>query len=239
MRNSVKAGLALGAGILLLAAAEAPIRDLIDDAAASPGIDSFDAGIPGDPAGDATMVAPALMRVEGPQTPLPRFQEAIVDIDTDLEVALPGPPQPEAAPVPRARSLAEAVDQHRGRSDTDLDAQARCLAKAVYWEAKGEPLSGQLAVAQVILNRVDSRRFGSDICSVVVAPRQFSFVRGGHIPDAPHRAQWATAKAVALLALEGDWDDVVGTATHFHATHVNPRWRLQRVAAIGNHIFYR
>jgi N-acetylmuramoyl-L-alanine amidase len=240
MTNSVRAGLALGAGLLLLAAAEAPIRDQADGQPGS-----------GPAAGEASNIAtgPAqgaqrhgtLVRIEGPATPIPVFSSlsprSIVDADSGEEIVLPDPAA--GAPAPRSRTLAEAVDRYRGQPDSALDADARCLAKAVYWEAKGEPLSGQLAVAQVILNRVESRRFGGDICAVVTAPRQFSFVRAGRIPDAPHGAQWATAKAVTLLALDGTWHEVVGEATHFHATRVNPRWRLTRVATIGNHIFYR
>lgn len=237
MRNSVRAGLALGAGLLLLAAAEAPIRDIARGSPAEDGAVASPAEAGASPAG--------LTRIEGPATPIPGAIKAaepaiIVDADTQEDIVLPapadvGPP----APAPRARTLAEAVDRHRGRPVGDLDAQGRCLAKAVFWEARGEPLSGQLAVAQVILNRVESRRFGNDICSVVKAPRQFSFVRSGVIPEASNRGQWSTAQAVAHVALAGEWDDVVGTATHFHATRVSPGWRLTRVATIGNHIFYR
>ncbi|MFN7175974.1 MAG: cell wall hydrolase [Thermaurantiacus sp.] len=235
MKKSVRAGLAIGAGILLLAAAEAPIRDI---ARGSPAED----GAIDNPA-VSTEPASSLIRIEGPATPLPAAPAAserviLKDLDTEAELDFPAQ-APVAAALPRARTLAEAVDRHRGRDASDLDVQGRCLAKAIFWESRGEPLSGQLAVAQVILNRVESRRFGNDICSVVKAPRQFSFVRGGSIPDASNRSQWGTAQAVAHVALEGDWNDVVGSATHFHATRVNPAWRLTRVATIGNHIFYR
>jgi N-acetylmuramoyl-L-alanine amidase len=235
MKKSVRAGLALGAGLLLLAAAEAPIRDIARGSPAEDGaIES--PSLPGESAS-------TLVRIEGPATPLPSAplateQVILQDLDTEAEIAFPAD---EPAPVarPRPRTLAEAVDRHRGRPMSDLDAQGQCLAKAIFWEARGEPLSGQLAVAQVILNRVESRRFGNDICSVVKAPRQFSFVRAGVIPEASNRSQWGTSQAVAHVALRGEWDDVVGTATHFHATRVNPAWRLTRVATIGNHIFYR
>jgi N-acetylmuramoyl-L-alanine amidase len=237
MKNSVRAGLALGAGILLLAAAEAPIRDIARGSPAEDGAVATD-----HPAVEAT---DGLTRIEGPATPIPggtlwAEPAVIVDADTQEQVSFPAaPPEPAPAVAQRARTLAEAVERHRGRPAADLDAEGRCLAKAIFWEARGEPLSGQLAVAQVILNRVESRRFGNDICSVVKAPRQFSFVRGGTIPDASNRSQWSTAQAVAHVALSGDWDDVVGNATHFHATRVSPGWRLTRVATIGNHIFYR
>lgn len=118
-------------------------------------------------------------------------------------------------------------------------ADFECLARSVYWEAKGEPLEGQLAVAQVILNRVQRGRFGADVCSVVKARGQFSFVKGGAIPAPVNARAWAEAKAVAQIALIDAWEPVVGEATHFHARYVNPGWRLQRVAQVGNHIFYR
>lgn len=121
----------------------------------------------------------------------------------------------------------------------DMDRETECLALSVYWEAKGEPLEGQLAVAQVILNRVERGRFGDSICGVVKAPRQFSFVRGGTIARPVESKAWAEARAIAWIALADAWQPVVGEATHFHATRVNPGWRLQKVAQIGNHIFYR
>ncbi|MFQ3665625.1 MAG: cell wall hydrolase, partial [Sphingomonadaceae bacterium] len=111
--------------------------------------------------------------------------------------------------------------------------------RSIYWEAKGETLEGQLAVAEVILNRVEDRRFGENVCAVVTAPGQFSFVRGGEIPAPRNRAAYATARAIALIAMEEHWSPVVGEATHFHARYVNPGWRLKRVAQVGNHIFYR
>ena len=115
-----------------------------------------------------------------------------------------------------------------------------CLAGAIYFEAKGESLKGQLAVAQVILNRSQSARFPKSICSVVTQRGQFSFVRGGRIPTIdPNRASYRTAMAVAQVALDHDWESSAGPALFFHARHVSPRWRRTQVASIGNHIFYR
>lgn len=248
MPDLIRASFALGAG-LLLAAAEAPLRDLVREAPGTHSGATMAEPMPNDPshAASSAGITAGLVRIEGPATPIPPPPAPVITGNAGADDAtLPAPPGPQpggatpagAAPPP-ARSLAEAVDRYRGRPEAALDRQGRCLAKAVYWEAKGEPLSGQLAVAQVILNRVESGRFGRDICSVVTARGQFSFVRGGQIPEAPHRAQWATARAVAQLALDGGWTEVVGDATHFHATRVNPGWRMTRVAAIGNHIFYR
>lgn len=114
-----------------------------------------------------------------------------------------------------------------------------CMAGAVYFEAKGEPLSGQLAVAKVILNRARSGRFPSSVCSVVTQPGQFSFVHGGHIPAIIGSHAYHTAVAVARVALADAWDDPAPDAMYFHARHVAPGWHRQQVAVIGNHVFYR
>jgi spore germination cell wall hydrolase CwlJ-like protein len=86
---------------------------------------------------------------------------------------------------------------------------------------------------------VDDGRFGRDVCAVVKAPKQFSFVRGGSMPTPNSAAQWETAKAIALIAVSGSWPEVVPDATHFHATRVSPGWKLKRVATVGSHVFYR
>ncbi|HEX8192769.1 MAG TPA: cell wall hydrolase [Allosphingosinicella sp.] len=145
------------------------------------------------------------------------------------------------APAPaldRSRPLAEMVAE-----STTLDArdeQAECLASAVYWESKGEPLAGQLAVAEVIINRAASGRFAPTLCGVITQRSQFSFVRGGRIPAPPRTAAaWRTAVAIAHIALDDRADSPVSTALFFHANYVSPGWRLRRLASVGNHIFYR
>jgi len=135
-------------------------------------------------------------------------------------------------------SLAAAV---AARSDTTaISNDLECMAGAVYFEAKGEPLTGQLAVAQVILNRSESGRFPKSICSVVTQHGQFSFIRGGRIPAINRSSSaYRRALAVARVAMDGLWDSQAGNALYFHATHVSPGWRMARVAAIGRHVFYR
>lgn len=156
-------------------------------------------------------------------------------IEENTEMAVPaiGPILPEAA------SLTELVHEVRSMEAVEMDKQMDCLATAVYYESKGEPLDGQLAVAQVIINRVEDRRFGNDICSVVMAPKQFSFVRGGQLPNPSESINWRTAQAVALIAMSDGWPEVVADATHFHATRVSPGWKLKRIATVGRHVFYR
>jgi spore germination cell wall hydrolase CwlJ-like protein len=136
------------------------------------------------------------------------------------------------------RSLSELVGDY-GSADTP-DEETDCLARAVYWESKGEPLSGQLTVADVIINRAHSGRFASTICGVVRQRGQFSFVHGGAIPAAPQGSRdWHTAVAVARIARENLADGAAPRALFFHARSAHPGWRLTRVASIGNHVFYR
>jgi spore germination cell wall hydrolase CwlJ-like protein len=146
------------------------------------------------------------------------------------------PSEPE---TPIRRSLAELVALHAS-ADTE-DSEHECLANAIYFESKGEPLSGQLSVAEVVLNRATSGKFPKSICGVVKQPRQFSFVRGGRLPAVPRAsAAWKKAVAVARIAQQDLADSPASRALFFHATRVRPGWRgLTRVATVGNHIFYR
>ncbi len=122
--------------------------------------------------------------------------------------------------------------------DGDDDA-IQCLAGAIFYEAKGEPLSGQLAVADVIINRSKSGRFPSDICEVVTQRGQFGFVRGGRIPDINEESRpYRTAVAVAKVALADAWDGEAERALYFNRGRA-PASGLTKVASIGNHIFWR
>ena len=125
---------------------------------------------------------------------------------------------------------------------TPLDEQGNCLATAVYFEARGESLEGQLAVARVVMNRAASGRYPSDWCSVVKQPAQFSFVRHGEFPwiDTASTA-WAHAQGVTRLAIANVVPSVDPDVLWYHATYVAPSWgrRLNMVEKIGLHIFYR
>ena len=147
-------------------------------------------------------------------------------------------PAPVTEPAPERRSLSELVAEHAG--STAPDAETDCLARGVYYESKGEPLSGQLSVAEVIINRARSGRFAPTICGVLRQRGQFSFVRGGVIPTPPAASRdWRTAVAIARIAMEDLADGAAPRALFFHARRVNPGWRLTRVATVGNHVFYR
>jgi len=174
---------------------------------------------PGEAGQDLASPAPVAIHAMAPALPAP----ATVD------------EQPQAA---ERRSLGELVDDYAG-SETP-DAETDCLARAVYYESKGEPLAGQLTVAEVIINRSRSGRFPSTLCGVVRQPGQFSFVRRGHIPMPPAASRdWRIAVAIARIATEDLADGAAPRALFFHARRVNPGWRLTRVATVGNHVFYR
>lgn len=151
---------------------------------------------------------------------LPNFSEVSeADDDSDFE------------------SLADAVAAQDNLASSE---ELRCMAGAIYFESQGEPLTGQLAVAQVILNRTKSGRFPKGVCDVIKQRGQFSFVRHGEIPSvSPSRSAYRTAVAVAKVALAQAWDSTAGKALYFNTPGNRPGVRVQKVASIGNHIFYR
>ena len=157
-------------------------------------------------------------------------------------VAAPESPTPAEAVLPlvdRSDSLADKVADLRG---TDAGSrELECLAAGVYFESKSEPLAGQLAVGQVIANRTRSKgRFPASYCGVLSQRGQFSFIRGRHWPAVNRSGkQWQTAVAIAKIVDQDLKDSAADDALFFHAKRVSPRWKLKRVASIGNHIFYR
>jgi N-acetylmuramoyl-L-alanine amidase len=123
-----------------------------------------------------------------------------------------------------------------------LNDQANCLATAVYFEARGESLEGQLAVARVVMNRASSGRYPPDWCSVVKQPAQFSFVRHGAFPWIDTgSAAWGRAQGVTRLAIANVIPSVDPSVLWYHASYVAPSWghRLNMVEKIGAHLFYR
>ena len=123
-----------------------------------------------------------------------------------------------------------------------LDEQANCIAVAVYHEARGESLEGQLAVARVIMNRAASGQYPTTWCGVVKQPWQFSFVRNGYMPSVDENSQaWRNALGITRLAINNAVQSVPTDCLWYHANYVSPSWgrRLIRVSQIGAHIFYR
>lgn len=127
------------------------------------------------------------------------------------------------------------------RSSQPGSRELECLAVGIYFESKSEPLSGQLAVGEVIANRANSNgRFPSSYCGVLFQRGQFSFVRGRSLPSVPRASRlWQTAVAIAKIVDRDLKDSAAPKALFFHARRVSPGWKLKRVASIGNHIFYR
>lgn len=123
----------------------------------------------------------------------------------------------------------------------------KCLTQAVYYEAALEPLQGRRAVAQVVLNRMRHPAYPKSVCGVVYQGSerrtgcQFSFTCDGSLLRAPAVGPWKEAQAVAREALAGSVERSVGTATHYHADYVLPKWAFQlaKIEQLGRHIFYR
>ncbi|MBB4857848.1 spore germination cell wall hydrolase CwlJ-like protein [Novosphingobium chloroacetimidivorans] len=147
-------------------------------------------------------------------------------------------PEAKLAAARQAGTLGALVDAQP--TEGDLSPEMRCLAGAIYFEARGETLEGQLAVGRVVVNRSKSGRFPASYCGVVYQPSQFSFVRGRSMPAVRTGSQdWREAVAVARIADQNAWNSEAPEALFFHAARVSPSWRLTRLARVDNHIFYR
>jgi hypothetical protein len=132
----------------------------------------------------------------------------------------------------------------RFSAGSPLTDEANCIAVAVYHEARGESLEGQLAVAKVIMNRAASGQYPGSWCGVVKQPWQFSFVnpRTGYMPSVDQASDaWRKALGVTRLAVANAVPSVSNDCLWYHADYVAPSWgrRLTKVQKIGAHIFYR
>jgi spore germination cell wall hydrolase CwlJ-like protein len=127
--------------------------------------------------------------------------------------------------------------------------EQKCLATAIYFEARGESVKGELAVAQVVINRLKNPAYPNTVCGVVYQNKnmrnacQFSFACDG-IPDRITDAtSWARAQVLAKRVLFEDnwWNADVGSSTHYHANYVKPRWArtMKKMQKVGHHIFYK
>jgi spore germination cell wall hydrolase CwlJ-like protein len=183
-----------------------------------------------------------------PTAPVGKRFAALMGAERDAMAALPPdaltPRAPQAAtgPVTEVRyDPAWLAAQPLGRGDE----QFACLAKALYFEARGETLKGQFAVAEVILNRVKSPLYPATICGVVNQSGgggcQFSYTCDGKPDRIGERGAWDVAQRIAWVMLNGAPSNLTKGATHFHTTQVRPGWahRFPRTAAIGMHLFYR
>ncbi|WP_309611334.1 cell wall hydrolase [Sphingomonas sp.] len=171
------------------------------------------------------MVSPTLI---SPSTDPARVDQDVSDNNQNTNDNNKVPGESLTAMVTRLRS-SEATTHER-----------ECLATAIYFESKSEPLAGQLAVGEVLANRTTSGRFASSYCGVVMQRGQFSFIRNHRLPSVPRSGQqWKNAVAIATIVDSGMMRSAAPKALFFHAKRVSPAWHATRVATIGNHIFYR
>ncbi|MEM6941594.1 MAG: cell wall hydrolase [Pseudomonadota bacterium] len=149
--------------------------------------------------------------------------------------------EPEKTAVSFTKSWIDAQPRAKGNADW------RCLSEALYFEARGETVKGQFAVAEVIMNRVESGRFPDSVCAVIHQGTgrkyqcQFTYTCDGHAEVIAEPRAFARVSKVARLTLDGKVPALTQGATHYHTTAVRPRWArvYTRVARIGMHLFYR
>lgn len=196
----------------------------------------------------------------------PMIADLVTNSVPDVLATAYAPPPPDYASVSPFDSILADRQPDQGRFIPDIDPQdhawaatplpasvfsdkeQKCLAEGIYFEARGESVKGQAAVAQVILNRVRNPHYPDTICGVVYQNEdwrnrcQFSFACD-RIPDiVASPRHWKIAKEIAMAVTAGKiWFKDVGSATHYHATYVRPAWgpTMKRVEKIGKHIFYR
>jgi spore germination cell wall hydrolase CwlJ-like protein len=176
-----------------------------------------------------------------PPTPAPRTQTAPPPQMVFVPLPLPRREPPPPTPAEQLGLVGKERAKERAKAE-------KCLAQAIYFEARAEPVRGQVAVAQVVLNRVFSPYYPKDVCSVVYqnAHRrlacQFTFACDGKPETIRERGAWAGAQRIAKQALDAKvWLPEVAKATHYHATYVRPVWRreMKKMVRHGVHIFYR
>jgi spore germination cell wall hydrolase CwlJ-like protein len=188
----------------------------------------------------------------------PRMSIAAIDPATASALqAIAGIAPPSATPLPAMASeqlaYARANAPVMGGFSTGTavavsDKELWCLATAIYFEARGESYRGQVAVAQVVLNRVKDYRYPDTICGVVYQNQsrrnscQFSFACDGIPETINDRTAWAQAEDIARRFTNGElYLTEVANATHYHATYVRPAWapRMTKLTQIGLHVFYK
>ncbi len=127
------------------------------------------------------------------------------------------------------------------------DANWKCLSEALYFEARGETVKGQFAVAEVIMNRVESSRFPDNLCGVIHQGTgrkyqcQFTYTCDGHAEVIAEKRAYERVSKVARAIIDGVAGDLTDGATHYHTRAVSPNWSrvYTRTARIGDHLFYR
>ena len=140
------------------------------------------------------------------------------------------------SPTPVSREDATSKSSHKVK----LDGPTMCLALNIYWEARNQNIAGQLAVAQVTLNRSYDRRYPDDVCEVVYDHKQFSWYWDGKSDTPKEKNAWERAILVASAAMDGSGHAELQGVTHYHAVYSQPYWKdyMTKVAMIGDHVFY-
>ena len=211
----------------------------------------------------ATAFYPSGRRNVSPQVS-PVLASLVTNDNPDILATAYAPPEPDyAMQSPFSSVLREETKRGRfippvGEKDhawagtalpakTFSAAEQRCLAAGIYFEARGESVKGQAAVAQVILNRVRNPTYPATVCGVVYQNKnwrnrcQFSFACDGIKDRVRSPKHWDMAEEIALATAAGKiWLTEVGSSTHYHATYVSPPWarKMRKVGQIGLHIFY-
>jgi hypothetical protein len=189
-------------------------------------------------AGETMTKVPALVGAEAPQGSVMTDPSLFSRMWTSVTSLVTPKAEAPMAGSP-ATPLADLVLAYAG-TRTD-DREMECLANAVYFEARSEPIEGQLAVAEVVLNRASSGRYPTDLCAVITQKAQFSFIRRGRFPSADRGSEaWKKAVAIASIARQKLAGNLPSSVLWYHATYVSPSWgkRLTRQTQIGLHIFY-
>lgn len=174
--------------------------------------------------------------------------DGLAAIDALAEGAEPGRPQPVSVPDALAFARANTPPTDFTPKHDYSEREQWCLSTGIYFEARGETYRGQVAVAQVIMNRVEHGNYPDTICGVVYQNQhrrnacQFSFACDG-IPDRVNEPEaWARAQEITAKVLDAEiYLTEVDDATHYHATYVRPHWarNMERVSQVGLHVFYR
>lgn len=186
---------------------------------------------------EVTQVAAAVDFVAGVDQSQPLLRSLSADIQ-HLTVSVRDAALMEDIPALDADLLSRAASE---------TAQAKCMAQAIYYEARSETLAGQKAVGEVVLNRVRSKHYPNTICGVVFQGSerstgcQFSFTCDGSMDIAPKGKSWTRSQTLTDHMMTGLHKPMTARATHYHTTDVNPKWAssVQPTRQIGSHKFYR
>ena len=160
-----------------------------------------------------------------------------------------GPDSPVSGTLERLERDLSSLETQTGeliRTAKEIAEEAECLAEAVYYEARGETRKGQIAVAQVVTNRVRSKHYPDTVCGVVYQGSerttgcQFTFTCDGSMDRGPVGRPWEQAKLVSSYVLNQQPESLIGRSTHYHTKAVRPKWArtLKRQTVVGDHIFY-